>query len=179
MRGDVPERATGGAGLDQEVLGAPLTENRLSCSGADSGPGLVLEDDGSVAVRSYVPPGREFPDDGTFTETTCGSGLGGTDSKVSENPERDRSMYLSSSYRLRCTHVPGVLLSHESWECLGRWKAERYPQGTESGLVAELIGYLWWLVWKQGLRILCRGEHRTLLSCVPLTPRVLRPVSLL
>ena len=120
MRGDDPERATGGAGFVQETLGSPLTENRLSCSGADSGPGLVLEDDGSVVVGSYVSSGREFPDDGTFPETTCWSGFGGTDSKVSENPEGGTSMYLSSSYRLKCTHVPGVLLSHESWESPGR-----------------------------------------------------------
>lgn len=173
MRGDVPERATGGAGLFQETLGASLAENRLSCSGADSGPGLVLEDDGSVALRSYVSSGREFPDDGTFPETTCCRGLGGTDSKVSENPEGDTSMYLSSSYRLRCTHVPGVLLSHESWESLGQWKAARYPQGTEYGLAVELLGYLRRLVWKHGLRIVCRGKQRTPLPCVPLTPRAL------
>lgn len=67
------------------MLGAALTENRLSCSGADGGPGLVIEDDGSVAVRSYVPSGRESPDGERFTETTCSSGFGGTGSKVSEN----------------------------------------------------------------------------------------------
>lgn len=89
-------------------------------------------------------------------------------------------MFLPSSYKLRCTHVPGVLISHESWESLGRWKVAGHPQGTECRLTAGLtwgvgmvFGYLRRLVWKPGLLIFCRDKQRTPLLCVPLTPRTL------
>ena len=81
-----------------------------------------MEDGRSVAGCSYVVSGKENPDG--FTETTWSSGFGEMGSKVSGKAVR--SKYLSSPYRLKCTHVPAVLLSHESWEPQGRWKVGRH-----------------------------------------------------
>ena len=83
MRGGVPD-----------VKGTPsadIAENLLSCSGADNGPGLVMEDDRNVAVCSYVVSDRETPDDERFTETARSSGFGETGSKVSENQRERRN----------------------------------------------------------------------------------------
>lgn len=77
-----------------DVKGTPcadVAENLLSCSGADNGPGLVMEDDRSVALRSYVVSDRETPDDGRFTETTRSSEFDETGSKVSENKRERRN----------------------------------------------------------------------------------------
>lgn len=84
MRGDIPDRATGGAKLVNGAIGCVLTENRLD----RSGPDVAIEGNGSVVVSSNLAAGRETLDDKRFTET---NGLALADeahSKVPENRKR-------------------------------------------------------------------------------------------
>ena len=137
MRGDVPDRTTGGAKLVKRSIGSVLTENRLDCSDVNSVSDLVRAGDGGIAVRLNLAAGRETPDDEMFTEPTDSNGLlsaGEAVSKVSENRRAGHNQYLSSLYKLRCTHVQGFLCSHESWEFQGCWRVAGHYQGKECAL---------------------------------------------
>jgi len=98
VRGDVPDRATGGAKLGNTSIGSVLTENRLGWAGVSSVSDLVKTGDGSVAGSSA---GRETRDDEMFTETTDSNWLvfaGDAVSKVSENERGGHDEYLSSLF---------------------------------------------------------------------------------